>query len=103
MMSDMSRELTTFTVRELSRETAHVLEVCSREGAVTIRSRDGGNFKVEPEKKRTNAKQVDDKSTKAARGGMAILARQRALASRLGLKPMSSAQRAELDRMIAGE
>ena len=44
-MSDMK----TFTVRELDRQPAVVLDACDRDGLVRIRRRDGRTYRVEPE------------------------------------------------------
>jgi hypothetical protein len=39
----------TFTVRELDREPAVVLEACDREGAVKIRRRNGRTYTMRPD------------------------------------------------------
>lgn len=44
-MSDMK----TFTVRELDREPATVLNACDREGAVKIGRRDGRSYTIRPD------------------------------------------------------
>ncbi len=44
-MSDMK----TFTVRQLDRQPATVLDACDREGSVRIRRRDGRTYLVQPE------------------------------------------------------
>jgi hypothetical protein len=98
-MSDMSREHKTFTVRDLSRETAAVLEVCAREGTVKIRTRSGDEFELKSKTK----KKPEKKLGVAAQGLLAIVERQKALAKRLGVPPMTKEQRARLDLLIAGE
>ena len=47
-MSDMK----TFTVRQLDRETARVMETCDAEGAVRIRRRDGRSYIMEADHKK---------------------------------------------------
>jgi hypothetical protein len=47
-MSDMK----TFTVRQLDRETATVMEACDTYGAVRIRRRDGRTYTLEAEHKK---------------------------------------------------
>lgn len=47
-MSDMK----TFTVRQLDRETAKVMEACDTYGAVRIRRRDGRSYTLEAEHKK---------------------------------------------------
>ena len=47
MMSDMK----TFTVRQLDRETARVMEACDTYGAVRIKRRDGRTYTLEAETK----------------------------------------------------
>lgn len=47
-MSDMK----TFTVRQLDRETARVMETCDQEGAVRIRRRDGRSYIMEADAKK---------------------------------------------------
>ena len=47
-MSDMK----TFTVRQLDRETAKVMEACDTYGAVRIRRRDGRTYTLEAEHKK---------------------------------------------------
>jgi hypothetical protein len=109
-MSDMRQELTTFTVRELSRETAHVLEVCAREGAVTILSRDGRSFVVSAPEKVSARRAARSKTKPAAKSLHPVAqawadqrARMRAQRERLGLLPLNREQMEALGRMIAGE
>lgn len=47
-MSDVK----TFTVRQLDRETAKVMEACDTYGAVRIRRRDGRSYTLEAEHKK---------------------------------------------------
>jgi len=47
-MSDMK----TFTVRQLDRETARVMEACDAYGAVRIKRRDGRTYTLEAEHKK---------------------------------------------------
>jgi hypothetical protein len=104
-MSDMSRELTSFTVRELSRETAHVLEVCAREGAVSIRTRNGESFKVAAEKKLAKAKRskAEGRLHPIAQHWVNRRKKMRAMRKELGLLPLDQEQMDKLGQMIAGE
>lgn len=47
MMSDM--KLKTFTVRELDRAPASVLDAAESDGAVLVRRRDGRVYRIQPE------------------------------------------------------
>lgn len=85
MMSDMK----TFTVRELDRSPATVLDAAEAEGAVLVRRRDGRTYRVVPE--RTPA---------AAAGKMPDFdARRR----RLGIPRIPAAASLQVDRWLAGE
>ena len=44
----MSAIMSTFTVRDLHRNTAAVLEACEQEGEVIVRHRDGREFRIAP-------------------------------------------------------
>ena len=48
-MSDIKSDMKTFTVREMHRQTAAVLEACDREGAVRIQHRNGRVYTLKSE------------------------------------------------------
>lgn len=48
--ADILSDMKTFTVRQLDREPATVLDACDREGSVRIKRRDGRAYTVRPEK-----------------------------------------------------
>ncbi len=84
MMSDMK----TFTVRELDRSPATVLDAAEAEGAVLVKRRDGRIYRVVPER------------TPAAAGKMPDFdARRR----RLGIPRIPAAASLQVDRWLAGE
>jgi hypothetical protein len=101
-MSDMSREHKTFTVRDLSRETAAVLEVCQREGTVSIRTRSGEEFELTSKTKK-KPKKPEKKLSAAAQAWVDCRDKMRAHRQRLGLLPLEREQMDKLGRMIAGE
>ncbi|HVR35122.1 MAG TPA: hypothetical protein VMS21_04655 [Methylomirabilota bacterium] len=49
MNADNMSAMKTFTVRELDREPAAVLDACDREGAVRIRRRNGRMYTIRPD------------------------------------------------------
>jgi hypothetical protein len=49
MNADKLSDMKTFTVRELDREPATVLDACDREGAVRIRRRNGRTYTLRPD------------------------------------------------------
>jgi hypothetical protein len=79
-----------FTVRDLNRQLAKVLETCDRVGLIRIRSRKGGTYELRPESK---AKPT------ANPGYPDFAARRRAL----GMPMMTKEQSEQLDKLIAGE
>lgn len=83
-MSDMK----TFTVRDLDREPAAVLDAADREGAVRVRRRDGRTYSVKPE---ATAKKIT------------ALPDFRARIKMIFPKPIPKSQAAAVDRLIAGE
>lgn len=84
MMSDMK----TFTVRELDRQPAVVLDACDREGLVRIRRRDGRTYHLEPEHAAKAIEVVPDFASRRRRLFPRVLTRQ---------------QTAALDKLLAGE
>lgn len=86
----MSVDTTDFTVRDLNRQLAKVLETCDRVGFIRIRSRKGTTYELRPEPKAAA-------DVKAEYPDFA--ARRRAL----GMPMMTKAQSEQLDKLIAGE
>ncbi len=86
----------TFTVRDLNRQPQVVLTAARKLGRVTIRSRDGGAFKIIPELA---------ESGRAAESG-AFFKRLAAMRAKLragGFVPPSARDSATIARVIAGE
>jgi hypothetical protein len=77
----------TFTVRELDRETARVMEACDAYGAVRIKRRDGRSYKLEVEKQQKVLNPPD------------LMARLRTYCP----KRISKKQANFVDKLIAGE
>jgi hypothetical protein len=86
--ADTMSDMKTFTVRELDRQPALVLDACDRDGRVLIRRRDGRTYRVEPEHHSRSITQTPD------------FAQRR---GRLFPKPLTRRQAAALDKLIAGE
>ncbi len=84
-MSDVK----TFTVRQLDRETAKVMEACDTYGSVRIKRRDGRTYTLEAEKKKTLMGSLPD-----------FAARRRKI---FGRKVISEKQAALADKLLAGE
>lgn len=83
-MSDMK----TFTVRQLDREPATVLDACDREGAVRIRRRDGRTYTVRPDTGPDRITALPD---------------FRARLKQTFPRPLTAAQTRRLDKLLAGE
>lgn len=84
------KPLPEFTVRDLNRHLATVLEACDRLGGIRIRSRKGRVYELRPEAPeppRVGEPPVD------------FAARRRAI----GMPEMTKEQRKRLDKMIRGE
>ncbi|MDW8311014.1 MAG: hypothetical protein RMK20_16705 [Verrucomicrobiales bacterium] len=85
----------TFTVRDLDRQPAKVLAACDKEGAVRIRRRNGHTYTLRPdEPKRSRV------SSEARRRWLEEHFRW---LERTFPKPISTAQTALVDRLVAGE
>jgi hypothetical protein len=87
----------TFTVRDMNRQPQAVLSAARKLGRVTIRSRNGGNFVVQPEQLTAN-KRVED--------AHAFMARQEAFRKKMrgtGFVAPSKADSERITRMIAGD
>jgi hypothetical protein len=87
-MSDMK----TFTVRDLDRRPAKVLEVCDREGVVSIRRRDGRRYRLLAEAGPGRMRLPSDFARRHLRR-----------TARLFPDPIPAAQARLADKMIAGE
>ncbi len=83
-MSDMK----TFTVRQLDREPAAVLDAADREGVVRIKRRDGRSYSVKPEARPLRITALPD---------------FRARIKKNFPRPISKSQAALFDRLLAGE
>lgn len=83
-MSDMK----TFTVRELDRQPAKVLEAADKDGMVIVRRRNGKSYSIKPESGPKRIISLPD---------------FRARAKRIFTKPLSKSQTALLDKLVAGE
>jgi hypothetical protein len=83
-MSDMK----TFTVRELDREPAAVLDAADKDGLARVRRRDGRAYTVRPEMTARRITALPD---------------LRARLKKIFPKPIPAAQVAAVDRLIAGE
>lgn len=92
-MSDMTKNaIAEFTVRDLNRHLATVLDACDRLGMISIRSRKGQTYELRA--------QPPEKPAKAAKTVFPdFAARRRAL----GMTMMTKKQSAMLDKLIAGE
>lgn len=82
-------DIKTFTVRELDRETARVMEACDTHGSVRIRRRDGRCYTLEAEHKKDAVINPPD-----------IMARLR---KQFPGMMISSKQTKFVDKLIAGE
>ncbi len=83
-MSDMK----TFTVRDMDREPAAVLDAADKEGIVRIKRRNGRAYSLQPEKSTKRITSLPD---------------FRARARKIFPRPIPAAQVAIVDRLIAGE
>ena len=83
-MSDVK----TFTVRELDREPAAVLDACDREGAVRIRRRNGRTYTLRPESGPDRITALPDFRTRTMK---------------IFPKPIPAAQVRLVDKLLAGE
>ena len=86
--ADKMSAMKTFTVRELDREPAAVLNACDREGAVRIRRRNGRTYTIRSETGPDRIITVPDIRSRLA----AIFP-----------KPIPAAQTRLVDKLLAGE
>ena len=78
----------TFTVRQMDREPATVLDAADKEGIVHIKRRDGRIYSVQPEARTQRVIKLPD-----------FRARRQAIFS----KPIPAAHVRKVDKLIAGE
>jgi hypothetical protein len=83
-MSDMK----TFTVRQLDREPATVLDACDREGAVKIRRRNGRTYTMRADKGPDRITAIPD---------------FRARIAKIFPKALTAEQTRRFDKLLAGE
>jgi len=83
----MGSAVKTFTVQELDREPAAVLDACDREGAVRIRRRNGRTYTIRPD---TGPDRITD------------LPDFRARMAKIFPKPIPAAQTRLVDKLLAG-
>ncbi len=81
-----------FTVRELDRKPAVVLDACDREGVIRIQRRDGRSYTVRPD---------EPPAHKVA--WRRLVTEHRARIARIFPEPLSKAQVRLVDQLIAGE
>jgi hypothetical protein len=90
--SDILSDMKTFTVRDLDRKPATVLDACDREGAVRIQRRNGRRYTVRP-----------DEGTAQKVPWRKAFAEHRARIARIFPEPIPEEQVRVVDRLIAGE
>jgi hypothetical protein len=91
-MSDILSDMKTFTVRDLDRKPATVLDACDREGAVRIQRRDGRRYTVRP-----------DAGAAQKVPWRRLMAEHRARIARIFPVPLTKEQVRKVDLLIAGE
>jgi hypothetical protein len=85
----------TFTVRELDRQPARVLDACDREGAVRVRRRGGRSYVVRPEFAAGRVESVEARAR--------WLQEHERWLEQTYAQPVAIAQTALVDRLIGGE
>ena len=85
----------TFTVRDLDRAPAVVLDACDKEGAVRVRRRNGHSYTIRPDEPKLSKTSAEDRQR--------WLDEHFAWLERTFPKPISAKQVALVDRLIAGE
>ena len=86
--ADIMSDMKTFTVRELDREPAAVLDAADKEGVVRIKRRDGRSYSLQPDGGRKRITALPD-----------FAARRNAIFSRM----IPASQVRLVDKAIAGE
>jgi hypothetical protein len=86
--ADIMSDMKTFTVRELDREPAVVLDAADREGVVRIKRRDGRSYSIQPEAQPSHISGLPD---------------FRARIRKIFPKPISKSQAQKFDELLAGE
>jgi hypothetical protein len=91
-ISDILSDMKTFTVRDLDRKPALVLDACDREGAVRIQRRDGRKYTVRPE---------EGAAQKVA--WRKLVAEHRTRLARIFPEPLTKEQVRKVDELLGGE
>ena len=92
-----------FTVRDMNRDTAAVLEACRQHGQVVIRHRSGERFAITVLKE-TGAGGPEARSPERIRQARERMARHRARMQAMGVRGPATREGIEhLNRIIAGE
>jgi hypothetical protein len=86
--ADILSDMKTFTVRQLDRETAMVLDAANKEGVVRIRSRDGRTYRLQPEGRASRITGLPDFHARI---------------KKIFPKPIPPAQARLFDKLLAGE
>lgn len=86
--ADILSDMKTYTVRELDREPAAVLDACDAEGVIRIRRRDGRTYSLRPEKSQDRRAAWPD-----------FAARRRSMQ----MPPIPATQAAKVDKLLSGE
>lgn len=88
MNADNMSAMKTFTIRELDREPALVLDTCDREGEVRVRRRNGRTYTIRPDTGPDRITAVPD---------------FRARIGKIFPKPLTQGQTRLVDKLLAGE
>ena len=92
-----------FTVRDMNRDTAAVLEACRQHGQVVVRHRSGEQFAITVMKEGTRA-EPGPRSPERIRQAHERMLRHRARMRAMGVRGPATAEGVEhLNRIIAGE
>jgi len=94
-MSDILSDMKVFTVRDLDRQPAVVLDACDKEGAVRVRRRNGHSYTIRPDEPKP--------SKVSASARRRWLEEHFAWLERTFPKPISAEQTGLVDRLLAGE
>lgn len=92
MTSDILSDMKTFTVRDLDRQPAVVLDACDKEGAVRIRRRNGRSYRLQAEAPPDRMRLPSD-----------FASRHLARVARTFPKPIPDKQTRMVDKLLAGE
>src|SRR2546422_10818397 len=92
--ADIMSDMKTFTVRDLDRRPASVLDACDKEGAVRIRRRNGHSYTVRPDQAGSTRVSAQDRQR--------WLEEHWVWRKRLFPKPISTDQTALVHRLLSG-